>query len=116
MDKRRADRFLLNVYLEVRDAETGREVGRIVDLTTQGMRLITGEPLTLDSEHTLVIVDDHGHGRPEELHVDARCVWVGKDVNPALDVAGFVFEDVRPRQESLLARIIRRHRFDAQKS
>ena len=38
------------------------------------------------------------------------------DVNPDLICAGLEFEDVRPRQEALLARIIQRYRFENQYS
>ena len=116
MNKRHVERPQLMTYLEVRCAETGRTVGRIVDLTTAGMRLITGEELELEADFHLVIPVDNGARAPEELRIDARCMWVGHDVNPELHCAGFEFEHVRPRQEALLARIVHTHRFAHQQS
>lgn len=116
MNKRHLERPQLMTYLEVRCAETGEPVGRIVDLTTSGMRLITAEELELDAEFHLVIPVENSAGAPEELRVDARCMWVGRDVNPDLHCAGFEFEHVRPRQEAMLARIVHTQRFEHQRS
>jgi hypothetical protein len=116
MNKRHEDRPQLMTYLEVRCADTGRSIGRIVDLTTSGMRLITDGPLELEAAFHLVIPMDGAQGQHDDLRIDARCVWTGHDINPELYCAGFEFEHVRPRQESLLARIIHRHRFDFQKT
>jgi hypothetical protein len=116
MNKRHEDRPRLMTYLEVRCADTGQTVGRIVDLTTRGMRLVTDGPLELEAEFHLVIPMDDSAVRHEDLRIDARCVWIGHDVNPELHCAGFEFEHVRPRQQSLLARIIHRHRFEFQAS
>ena len=116
MNKRHEPRPQLMTFLKVRCAETGQVVGRIIDLTTQGMRLITDEELQIGAEFHLVIPIDLGPGRQEELRIDACCKWTGPDVNPDLLCAGFEFEEVRPRQEALLARIIQRHRFENQYS
>ena len=116
MNKRHEERPQLMTYLEVRCAETGRVVGRIIDLTIHGARLITDEQLELGTEIHLVIPIDNGPGRQEELRIDARCTWSGHDVNPDLLCAGFEFEEVRPQQEAALARIIQRHRFEHQHS
>lgn len=116
MDKRQGSRPNLMTYLEVRCAETGRSVGRIVDLTTRGMRLITEEVLELETEFHLVIPLDNGARAAEELRIDARCMWVGHDVNPDLHCAGFEFLHVRPRQEALLARLIHTQKFEHQHS
>ncbi len=116
MNLRHVERPQLMTYLEVRCAETGRTVGRIVDLTTTGMRLITREELELETDFHLVIAVENSIGAPDELRVDARCMWVGRDVNPELHCAGFEFEHVRPRQEDMLSRLIRTHRFENQHS
>lgn len=116
MNKRHEVRPHLMTYLEVRCAETGRIVGRIVDLTTAGMRLVCEDAVELGAEFHLVIPIEDGPGRDENLRVDARCTWCGPDVNPDLFGVGFEFEEIRPRQESLLARIIHRHRFEHEHS
>ena len=116
MNKRHEQRPQLMTNLEVRCTETGRIVGRIIDLTVQGMRLVTDEELQLEAEYHLIIPIDNGLGRREEIRIDARCKWTGPDVNPDLLCAGLEFQEVRPRQEALLARIIQRHRFEHEHS
>ena len=112
MNKRHEPRPRLMTYLKVHCAETGRVVGRIIDLTTQGVRLVTNEEIQLEAEIHLVIPFDSGSGQQEELRIDARCRWTGPDVNPDYLCAGLEFVEVRPRQEALLARIIQRYRYE----
>lgn len=116
MNDRHLERPRMMTSLEVRCAETGRPVGRIVDLTTAGMRLVTGEELELEAYFHLVVVVENDPGNTEELRIDARCMWVGHDVNPELHCAGFEFEHVRPRHQALLAQIVQTHGFAYQRA
>ena len=111
MNDRQLQRPRMTTNLEVRCAETGRPVGQIVDLTTAGMRLVTSEELELETDFHLVISVENDPGATEELRIDARCMWVGRDVNPELHCAGFEFEHVRPRHQALLAQIVQTQRF-----
>jgi len=105
-------RHLLNVYLKVLDAETGEPLGRIVDLTTHGMRVVINGPVELGQEMQLLITTDIGDGSADSVRIDARCTWLGRDVNPDHEAAGFEFEHIRPRQEIMLARVIQQFTFN----
>jgi c-di-GMP-binding flagellar brake protein YcgR len=112
-NKRSQERHELNVYLEVRDGETGQAIGRIVDLTTGGLRLVSEEPLSAGHDYDLLIETDIGGEAQDPVRIDARCTWSGRDVNPDFHAAGLQFQNVRPRQQTLLARVIRNFRFQA---
>ncbi|MEZ4388952.1 MAG: PilZ domain-containing protein [Candidatus Krumholzibacteriia bacterium] len=111
-NQRSADRHLLNVYLEVRDAETGEAVGRVVDLTTAGMRMVADRPIDDQRDYQLLITTDIGAAGRQTIRLDARCTWTGRDTNPDLLVAGFAFEHLRPSQQTMLARVIRQFSFE----
>lgn len=110
-NQRNQPRHMLNVYLEVRDAETGDDVGRVVDLTTEGMRVVCNTELCVDREYHLLINADIGPEVREQLRLDAVCRWCGPDTNPDLIAAGLSFESLRPRQQTMLARVIRQFSF-----
>lgn len=110
-NKRSQERHELNVYLEVRDGETGQTIGRIVDLTTGGLRLVSDEPLSSGHDYDLLIETDIGGEAQVPVRVAARCTWSGHDVNPDYHAAGLQFQNLQPRQQTLLARVIRNFRF-----
>ena len=102
--------------LEVCCADTGQSLGRIVDVTSSGMRLITAGELVLEAEYRLVIPTPGGPGAHEELRIDARCMWIGHDLDPELYLAGFEFRRLRPQQQQLLARLVETDRVAPQYS
>lgn len=107
MTNRTLPRRQLTIPLEVRCASTGRSIGRIVDLSLRGLRLESDTPATLHGDYQLVIDATDGCGPGEPWRIDARCVWTGTDVDPPRHLAGFEFEEVRPRQREMLVRLIR---------
>jgi hypothetical protein len=105
-------RHELNVYLEVREADSGRAVGHVVDLTTGGMRLVTTRTFAQGAAYRLLIAVDIGPAGDKTVAVDAVCTWAGRDVNPDLNAVGFRFQNLKPQDEASLARTIRQHRFE----
>lgn len=102
----------LNVYLEVREADSGRPVGHVVDLTTGGMRLVTTAAFEEGATYRLLIAIDIGPAGAKTVPVNAVCTWAGRDVNPDLNAVGFRFENLPPLDQASLARLIRQHGFE----
>lgn len=109
MTSRTTPRLQLLTRLEVRCADTGQTIGRIVDISLRGMRLETDAPASLHADYQLLIEDDEDVQAGQPWRIDARCMWTGHDIVPHRHLAGFEFEEVRPRQQELLVRLIRRH-------
>lgn len=109
---RTQDRHLLNVYLEVLDASNGERLGRVVDLTIDGLRLVSCHPVAKDRVYQLVIDTDIGGTSREPIQIEGRCTWAGRDINPDLHASGFSFPRVSARQKALLARLVRHFGFD----
>jgi hypothetical protein len=111
VNHRAQPRHELNVYLEVREADSGQAVGHVVDLTTGGMRLVTTGVFEEGATLRLLIAMDIGPAGDKTVPVNAVCTWAGRDVNPDLNAAGFRFENMTPLEEASLARLIRQHGF-----
>jgi len=116
MNRRGAERPKLVCRCEARDAGSGRLVGRVVDLTTRGLRLACDEPAELFRDCPLVLHLEQADGGGQDLHLEGRCVWVQRDVDPVRHSAGFEFRQLSPPQEALLEEFSGRCRFSQQVS
>lgn len=105
--QRRQARRPLILYLQVLDAATGEELGRLVDLTAEGMRLVGRREIPVGARHDLRIVLPAGAAASAELAVTAVCRWTGCDVNPDLAATGFLFEGLDPAAAGIVGALLR---------
>lgn len=100
MDERRKQKRRNSIfYIKVYDKETGKIVGRLVDITTGGMMLVSEKPIKIGtvSEFRMPLpekIRDIG-----EISFDARAVWSGPDINDDFIDTGFAF--VKPSYETV---------------
>ncbi|MDO3378478.1 PilZ domain-containing protein [Geoalkalibacter halelectricus] len=88
-DKRTQKRRNTIYYLEVFDLESGRLLGRLVDITVAGMMLISESPITPDRTYKCrMSLPADILGRSNILF-DATCVWSRKALNSDFFEAGF---------------------------
>ena len=90
---RRQKRHNLIVYLRVYDRDTTALLGYLVDITLQGLMLMSEDPLQTDRLYHLRIDRGESHSPHRYLDVDAHSRWVDRDVNPKLFNTGFSFVD-----------------------
>ncbi|MEI6669293.1 MAG: PilZ domain-containing protein [Acidobacteriota bacterium] len=90
-EKRRNLRRHLLYYLDIVDEETGQSVGRLGDLSHEGLLLLTKTAPDLERTYRLSVMPPDVLPVGEVLSVYARCVWSRPDVNPDLGLAGFRF-------------------------
>lgn len=105
--QRRQKRRPLILYLQVLDAATGEELGRAVDLTGEGLRLVGEREIPAGSRHDLRILLPAGAAGAAELAVTAVCRWAGRDVNPDLAATGFLFENPGPEARAIVLDLLR---------
>lgn len=106
-ESRTLKRKHLIYYLKVVDRNTNRLVGRVADITTEGMRLVSEEPIDTDSTLQLRMVLPRKGAGTGEIDIDARRVWSGRDVNPDFYSAGFQLTNVSPQAETAIEYLIR---------
>jgi len=86
-ERRSARRGRLNYFVTVRDRITGLALGRIIDISGNGMRLFGEEHLGPGEVHRLQIELPRGYDRSQQLLCDATGIWNAPDLHP--DFPGF---------------------------
>lgn len=94
MEERRYDRKNLLYYLRVKDGNTGKSLGRAVDISRGGMRLCSQDPISEAIEFNFTVDLPKSWYNDKPLTFKAKSVWCRRDVNPDLFVSGFTFEDI----------------------
>jgi hypothetical protein len=89
MEQRRYARRHLIYQLEVRDADTGHALGRIVDIGVGGFRIVGRSPASPGKVLRLTMKLPESVSGEDTLSVEALCIWSQRDSSPELYVAGF---------------------------
>lgn len=101
-ERRKVKRRHLIYYLRVFDRTTGRQIGHVVDLTADGLMLMSERPIRVGRTIPMRMALP-GDGRSEEtLEFEATSLWASQDVNPDFYDTGFKVEGLTRKQ---LARI-----------
>lgn len=112
-EKRRQPRRRPIYYLQVTEEDTGRPIGRVVDLTQDGMRLVSERPIPLHQDYRLkmtVPIDDRS---AEEFAFSAESLWKGLDANPDLHNTGFRIKELPPKGARVIRRVVEELCFQA---
>ena len=96
IDERRVlKRRHLVFYLDVIDRDSGKVIGQLGDISTEGLLVISREQLPADMFcHGRLVLPDVRGFRSGFLDLDIRCCWQSPDVNPDLYCSGFSFENL----------------------
>lgn len=77
--------------VRVLDADSGKAVGRIVDITADGMMVVTKEKIVVGKHYNYrIILPVMVHHR-SDVCVDAKAIWTKADKNSDFCRAGFKF-------------------------
>ena len=86
---RQLKRRHLIYYLEVFDSSNSEFLGHLVDLTVEGMKLVSKNYIEPDKKYSLKMVLPEGHTQNREVHFAATSSWCREDVNPDFYAVGF---------------------------
>lgn len=106
IEKRNFSRHHLMYYLRVFDGISSRVVGHIVDISSEGIMLITDEPIAVQEEYRLRMRFPGADSFQEELLMEAVCRWCREDENSEFYLAGFQIQDLPEGAESFLQGLI----------
>ena len=102
MDKRRQKRRHLLYYLEIFDVNADVLLGHIVDITNEGLMMVTKDPVETDVVFNLeMTLPERTKGR-EYVVFEARSIWCKQDVNPELYGVGFQIVKVEPKEAEII--------------
>lgn len=106
-DQRKEHRRHIIYYLQILEPETGNVIGRLVDITTIGIMIISERALEPGRELTLRIALPEGFPKAKSIDISGESVWCHKDVNPDFYAIGFritrLEEEVAQIIEALIA-------------
>jgi hypothetical protein len=96
--ERKLPRRHLIYYLRVFDRQSGEQVGSLVDITTEGLMLVSEKPLQPHKTYHLRMDLPTEVCGKERLDFDAVCMWSNNDINPLFYDNGFMLPDVNSQE------------------
>ena len=106
-EQRILKRHHLIYYLRVYDNTSSRVLGHVVDISPQGVLLITDEPLVPGESRRLRMRFPGMSTSRDELIFDAVCRWCRPDENPAFYLVGLQIQNVLPEEADFIQGMIR---------
>lgn len=110
--KRSQERWNLVRYLQVTKAENNETLGHLVDVTTEGMMLISENSIPLHQTFNLRMEIPTEDNIPQMIALTAESLWTKKDVNPAFHDTGFRLINPSKRAINAITRLIEELSFD----
>lgn len=93
-------------YLEVTNAETGETIGRLVDLTTRGCKLVEQDGFESGLSFGLTVSLPDGRYGVESLSFNAIARWTKPDINPDYLVTGFEIIRLGARERKIVRKVM----------
>lgn len=110
-DKRKLHRNNLIYYMRVLNRETDELLGNLVDITPEGMMLISDEPIPAKTRFDLRIHFPREIFGEKVLDFSAESLWTRPDVNPDFHDTGFRILDVPLDQILLIKKLVSEYGF-----
>jgi hypothetical protein len=95
-EKRKLKRRHPIYYLPIMDQENNEMVGKLVDITSEGLMMISEKAVPTQKSYFLDIeLPEEIYGQTH-LTFHAKSLWCKKDVNPEFFATGFQFLEITP--------------------
>jgi len=105
---RRAERKVLCYYLRVIDQKTGKILGRVVDITGDGLMLLSEKPLDRTKPYSIRVLlnKDLFDTQLGNLDVLVNVRWSRPDANPSLVITGLLFLDLDEKGKKIVKNLV----------
>jgi c-di-GMP-binding flagellar brake protein YcgR len=110
-DKRRRDRKPNRYLTKVFDADTGALMGRLVNVSTGGMMLITDRPYETGDRYSVRVVLPQIIHNQSDIDVEIEVRWCKKDANPDFYGVGFQFLNLCHDDLSIIENVFLNYNF-----
>jgi hypothetical protein len=93
-EKRQSTRKIANNTIQIHDLNTGRLLGQVVNLTSDGLMLISPQPIesNLVFQMELILQDQNHH--QHNIRIGAESLWCSGANEPGYFWAGFQIIDI----------------------
>ncbi len=105
-DIRALKRRHLIYYLDVFDNKNEKMLGKLVDITTRGIKLVSRQPIDIDRDYSLRLIFPEGYFRSRDLSFEAKSVWSANDINPDFYDTGFEVINIDRESRRVIRRLI----------
>jgi c-di-GMP-binding flagellar brake protein YcgR len=106
LEKRKVRRRNSFYYLEVFEEETKNFVGRLINITTDGIMLESEEPIEVKKGYRLSMELPNSFVWKPKIIFDAKSVWCRKDGDFETYKAGFQFQNLDTKVEKQVNRLV----------
>ena len=110
-ERRKSQRRHLIYYLKLFDIDADQLLGNLVDITTEGLMLVSEHPLEKGEQYHLKLVLPKKVLGKKAIDFRGRCLWCQEDVNPGLFAAGLQFTQITGEDQLVIEVLVRRHGF-----
>lgn len=105
-EKRIFKRRQMIYYLEVLDRDTDRLIGHVVDITSEGMMVMSESPLETQKTFNFKIPFKKPSGPKQFLHVTVKSRWCTREMHANFYDTGFEMLSLEPEASEALEYII----------
>lgn len=110
--QRNSDRRKVFYYLEVEDMDTGQMIGRLGDISAEGIMLLSPKVLPLEKTyHVAVVLPKNSTFSQEKLELTVETRWLKPDFNPAILCIGCHFKEASSNKDSVMHKLIEYYGF-----
>ena len=111
-ESRALPRRHLIYYLEVHDDTTGSLLGHLVDITTEGIKLVSKAPIEKGKVFRLRMQLPEDYFAGKTLRFEAKSLWSSNDVNPDFYDTGFAVAGLEAGAKEIVADLVRKFGFN----
>ena len=110
-DRRKSNRRFMLYYMPLYDAESMRQAGNLVDITPQGVMIVSEHPMVEGQTVRMRLELTGDVANKPFMEFKARCKWCRQDISPNLHSIGFEILDLAPGDAEIIQRIIETYGF-----
>jgi PilZ domain len=105
-EQRKVVRRHLVFYLRVFDGMSSRVVGHLMDISENGLMILSDEPVAVNEEYRLRMHLPWEMAGSEEIIFGATSRWCRPDENPDFFLTGFRIQDIESEARQLISYLI----------
>ena len=110
-EKRKLERRHLIYYLRIFDRQTGELLGHLIDITPDGIMLMSEEPIKGNKLYQLRMNLSEVLLGKSHFDFEARSVWCRPDINPDFYDTGFTIDKLTPQDAKIIEQLIDEYGF-----
>ncbi len=112
---RQDDRWYLVFYLRVFDGMSRKIFGHLIDISENGIMLISDNPVEVNEDYRLRMRLPNQMKDRDEIIFSATSRWCKSDANPDFYLIGFQIHDLDPTIRNLIVQLIKDFSYSGKK-